>query len=493
MDNLKYRRQYLISPEKISKYNVWKTETVCENIYIYCHPDLEMTKYKKDNKEIVLLGYILDSQNTNFQNTDILSEIAQSKNENDLFNKLKKYTGRYVLMIKLFNDVIVLSDAVTLRQIFYGAKESKLWISSQSNIIAEILNSPLNKGFAEFYQKISKVDDEYYFPISTTPYENIHKLLPGRFLYYYQNKTARFWPNKKLKIKHPQFVSNKISKILKDTLKSAANRYNIAIALTSGYDSRLLLAASKKIHKKINYYTLKYWNLNEDSFDVKIPGKLSKLLDLKFQTYQCPTQVSSDFNRHLKKYFPFGHKVLGEIIEGKYKEFPDNWIAVKNVIAATRLFYHYKSNLDDLTVKELLKKTIFNNISYAYKYYNDWLKEGKKISKEYNINIGDLFLLENKLAMAHGMYTSQYDIVEEVFEPYNSFLLLELFYSIDSNFRLIKYDITAKYLMKKMWSDVLKIPLIPQKSISFSKLILFNLKFILKKIGIFEFLKKKFN
>ena len=67
------------------------------------------------------------------------------------------------------------------------------------------------------------------------------------------------------------------------SLVAISKRYNVIQPITAGYDSRVLLAASKPIRNKIKYYTFKT-DLTKNSPDLMIPQRLSNHLDLNYMS-----------------------------------------------------------------------------------------------------------------------------------------------------------------------------------------------------------------
>ena len=65
--------------------------------------------------------------------------------------------------------------------------------------------------------------------------------------------------------------------ISRNTFKSniiANERYNLSLPLTAGWDSRVLMSATKQIFSDIEFYTLKYRSQTESSQDIRIPARL---------------------------------------------------------------------------------------------------------------------------------------------------------------------------------------------------------------------------
>ena len=79
-------------------------------------------------------------------------------------------------------------------------------------------------------------------------------------------------------------------------MAAAVKRYTIMQPLTSGYDSRALLAASKDFRHSICYYTFKRPGMPADYADLLVPQTLSEILGIDYQTISTEP-LKEDFLR----------------------------------------------------------------------------------------------------------------------------------------------------------------------------------------------------
>jgi hypothetical protein len=87
-----------------------------------------------------------------------------------------------------------------------------------------------------------------------TAYTNIRKLLPNHRLDLGRS-AERYWP-----LAHSwrdmETAIERASKDLLDFTAAAADRFDLKIALTAGYDTRLVLASSRNVAAEVEYFTL---------------------------------------------------------------------------------------------------------------------------------------------------------------------------------------------------------------------------------------------
>ncbi|MGD9210322.1 MAG: hypothetical protein PVI90_06075, partial [Desulfobacteraceae bacterium] len=238
-----YRRQFILGP-KPACYEGWNIFKLF-SFYLTTHPDLNCIQAKSNNKSITLLGYLLDPYNIEASDSEILEDIISSTNSKERFiDKIYNYGGRWILIYQDDNDFIILHDTGGVRQIFY-TNNSELWCGSQPEIIANNTESKKNIDAYENLKAVGAFEPwaNHFWPGGSSIYYNINRLLPNHYLDLVHRKVQRYWPNRK---KENLTLSQGVDKccyLLKNLIRAAGNRFHLAHSITSGWDSRLILAA----------------------------------------------------------------------------------------------------------------------------------------------------------------------------------------------------------------------------------------------------------
>ena len=140
MKNLKFRRQFLLINKSVNILENWKSYTIKRNqkdFYLYHHPDLEVINHKIEKGELILLGYILDPFNPEYDNSDILKYLGSLGKFEDMLKASENYNGRYIIIFSDSDSILLFNDATAGREIFYLNSESTIACGSTPNIIAE--------------------------------------------------------------------------------------------------------------------------------------------------------------------------------------------------------------------------------------------------------------------------------------------------------------------------------------------------------------------
>ena len=93
---------------------------------------------------------------------------------------------------------------------------------------------------------------EHNWPFESSPYKEIKHMLPNHWINLETGICKRYWPDKALPALPLDEAVKRISADLRGLMKSAANRFDLVLAVTSGWDSRVVLASSKDIINKIH-------------------------------------------------------------------------------------------------------------------------------------------------------------------------------------------------------------------------------------------------
>ena len=470
-EKLLYRRQFIIRPYFIERFKFWRKRKITNSIFLSTHPDLGCAHVKYKKKSLTLLGFILDPENPQYNDLDILHRLIQQVDTCiDLFELTENFGGRWILIFDDGDDRVLFNDTEGLRQVFYSKDDSGIWCASQPGIIAEELKLEMDEEALTFIKSPAfRSDDEYWWPGESSPFKQIKLLLPNHYLDLETGTCHRFWPNKKLEEISLKQCINTSSKILKGLIESAYNRYELALPITSGLDSRLLLASCKDIKNDVYYYTISFRNKNFP--DVKVPNELLKKLGLKHNVLEC---FSLNFNKKFltiyKKNVTLAHDKWGLIAQGLYKYYPQNKINLKgNVSETTRCMYasmrvRLKKG-ERITGQKMAEMVDMENNSYAIKYFNKWLKEIKNIPEKYNINVLDLFHWEIRTSSWQGISQLEWDIVHETFTPYNCRKYLATLLSVNEEYRKKPNCILHKKMIENLWAKTLMKPINPPPSI----------------------------
>ena len=492
-DNLLYRRQYFIGPKFVDRFKLWNKIKIGKNLHITAHPDLTVTTVKNGETELALLGFMFDSDHYKANNNDILNDIITDNNSfEEVVKATNRYAGRWILIYTKQNENKLFHDPAGLRQIFYTNYKSDIWCSAQPHILAELLDKQENQNedLIEFYSSKQYQAYERNWIGNETIYNDIYHLYPNHYLDLNGGEYTRYWPNQAFVESSLKDVANTSNKILTRLLKAANFRHNLAQAVTSGWDTRLLLAASKNIKKDVYYYVQQLSNLGDNHADIRVPKKLMSQLGLEFHVLDCNDYSSEFDDLHKNNLSTFQSEIKKKQHYNFFCEFQGKLNISGN---GNPLIKIALPRIDEINPYTLARLVGFHNQKYAVDNIRKWLNQALPYADKHNIHIVTLFYWEIRFGNWAPMYNAELDLSIEEFAPFNCRQLINLILGLDDKYRIPSNMLLYQEMIKSLWPEVLSKPVNPGRNTIYKKTKIFVINFVfnlLKKIRIYKMVRK---
>jgi len=465
-DKLLFRRQYVLGPRFVEDLISWKKIKVNSSIFLTVHPDLQAEQAVYNDNSITLLGYILDPYEPLLSNFDIINRIIrQISSADDVFNHVDSMGGRFVIVLNYDNNLRIFSDAAGLRQVFYTKDSSgATWCAAQPGIIAEQLNMKYDKEILNNFINpyFFKTIHEYWYPGDSTAFKEIVHLLPNHYLDISTGEVVRYWPANKLDDISPEECVEKSSKILKGLIEAAYHRFDLALGISAGLDSRVLLAASREFSKDIFYYSHQVPpRFAEKHVDLVVPAKLLPKLGLKHNIMKCPSKMDEQFRNIFDRNVTTARVLKGLVAYCCYTWNDPEKVVVNGNVSETARCRFRLDKPAKITARTLAELTGLEKYAFAIEHFDKWLSSANGIEERYGINILDLFHWEQKVGSWAAMSFAEFDIANETFTPYNCRCLLTTLLSVEEKYRKKPDSELHKKLIMHMWPETLQVPINP--------------------------------
>lgn len=467
--NLKFRRQFIASSNKITAFEKWnKTEFTNESLHIKTHPDLEINTITDPEKKlsIALLGFIIDPNFPDQKNKDILEDLVSSFASIDaLIRTISDLAGRFIFIICHQNAKYVIHDMCGLRTVYYTISKGEFYLASNPAILKEVLDIKPTENYQTFVESNHiKNDIEYWLPCGQTLYENVDQLVPNHYLDVNNNQQVRYWPFRKIQDQNLEEATLKTSSILESLILSANKRFKLALPLTAGWDSRILLSSSKKYLDSFFLYTLQYRWLIESSPDIKIPKYILKEFKIPYHTINCLKDMDPEFYKIFKSNVDLAHDDWAKITNGMYKSYPhDRTVLRGNVSEIARCSFYPEGKHAEVTSASQLPVAWpeWLELKFIMDYNENWLKNVKDLCKDNNIDIFDLWYWEIFMGGWQAQGQLEWDIIHEEFTPYNYRPLMETMLGVPTKYRLHEKSLLYQKIINHNWPKLLYWPFNP--------------------------------
>ena len=249
---------------------------------LYTHDMLEVEKASDNNVLLYVMGFTYFTNtkyiDDNISNAQILlNEFNKSKH--DFLMSLNSLAGRYCIIIKNKNELLVYNDASALKSVYYSRTHNV--IASHLELVNLALGGKLEKSEVE----LNKQKNNYYYAYTYlgnfTNYKDVFCLTPNFELTFEDTSNGcvekRFYPMYKKKSDTLENVKKEYYDIMQISIKELLKKNRkICLSLTGGKDSRVSYYTIKDYVKDVIFFT------EERDNDIEISKNLALKDNLKW-------------------------------------------------------------------------------------------------------------------------------------------------------------------------------------------------------------------
>jgi hypothetical protein len=458
-----YRRQYIVAPYRVSPQEGWKQIELGNGYILNAQPDLPLTAAHHQGRSIYMLGYILDSSNPSFNDTQIMQNVIErSKNADDVFSQLAEKCGRFVIIVRIEDSFRIFSDACGLRQIFYHIDDQgKVWCASQPHLIAKARGIAVNETVALDLRRTSLFKGaEHWFPGNVTLFDKIQHLIPNHFVDMKSGCVSRYWPTKRLPRMSVSECVPLATEVLEGIVQAATSRFNLACAISCGLDSRTLLSASRKYAGQMQYFTQTRSDTRDRDPDVLIPIAMLKKLGLRHSVLVLDETLDEEFDATLKENVMCARPTKGlnaksihNYFNGGEREVVVMYGNCSEITKRDR-FRFPKALPMFLGGRTLSAMAEMAQSEVARRQFAHWATEAKQCVK-YNLDMLDLMHWEQRVGNWAAMTLTEYEMVFESLCPYSCRRYIELMLSVPFKYRTRPGYLLHHEIIRTNWPDLL--------------------------------------
>lgn len=420
----------------------------------------------------LILGYIIDPFNPYKDNKNILDDVINEIDNLDFLLSFErcvlKYSGRFVFFIHGPDGLWILNDACGLRQVFIfdDSVFGKIF-TSNPDMIVRMISKPVNLDediLVYINSNKFKKHESQWFGYSWYD-KNVKKLLPNHIYCESKNQFVRMNCFDYSNMEYSEVIRIS-SNIIKGSIQGVHNRYKVFQPITSGYDSRVILAGSKDFCESTKYYI---FNRKKNKADIRISEKISRAMNLDFHVINTE-KIDKNFLDFFSSLFLFP-RVLPKTanIQWHYKNNKGaNVININgNGGEIVRMYFPIDKKNRQEEIKYLLSLTMKPKL--FEKDIVEWYDKAIAWVTQGNITINDLFYWEQRMGHWGAAFPLEQDIAVEEFSPFSNRYLLLLLLSRKVEFRKAPNYQVTKDLIENMWEELLKFEFNPLVGISLYK------------------------
>ena len=468
MKDLKFNRQYFLSNKKISFPTLpdWKCTTLPNNTYLFSHPNLPVVTVDNGSFFICCIGYCYVSSGEILDNKESFKKIiGRSKTKDELTQSFEMACGRYAILSVNEAEFFTFTDAISLRNLYYiNDHASPVLLASDLNLLKylvpkdlkQVSTDPANLFFNNEFKTIGH-GNAWIGP--KTLFSNVHKLLPNKCLDLNTLQVSRYWPHQKIEEQDLDHVAEKLAKMIRSILLNAKERQRLSIAITAGYDSRLMVAASTPFKNEVHYFIDHFPSMRMDCADIKIGALIASKIDCKFHINGIGQHKATKEFKSIYLDNTFYAGTAREDVVSFYHQNHADYLNICGVGEVGRAYYG--PNKFKMTGSRLAFKFAGIKSGFVADEFDLWLSECIDSCTKNNISPLTLSYWENRLGNWGSVGNCESDIAIEEFNPFNSHCIFQLMMSVSYRQSKSVDNKLFELIIKKLCPELDGIPVNP--------------------------------
>ncbi|GAA0366551.1 hypothetical protein GCM10008932_18320 [Alkalibacterium iburiense] len=439
---------YLISKRKFKSFkNTIKTN----DIYLH-YNDLQVTHFFNENSKIIILGHAVHCKKVDLNLIDICKEMAEMSTLNEVIGYSDYLVGRYIIIRSYGNSTQILPDATCTIPVNFYFDEQDMYISSTTHLIGKLTNMSLSEESLEIK---SKAEEQHPLPYNITMYNKVKTLIPNHLLNVDEMEMFRYYPNEKQVEKSFDFVLDETINVMDDIIERFVKEYKFSLPITSGLDSRLLLALMKDHVSDIPLYTF-YDKGDEENWDLVVPKRMAEKLNLEHHAIERIPIEKTALNKLTKI---LDYQQNERILENGFS-LSESPLSHRQFLAGD-IIPIVKSNFGKNYSEKLATLFYLNTKTHNYsknnkKHIKKWIKDAEN---DYDVSKFDLFFWEYRFGRWLPNNANNYDVFSNPFYIFNCRYLIKLWISISREERTSRSF--HKEIIEKKWPELLEFPFNP--------------------------------
>ncbi len=259
---------YAISSKEIDGFN-GHLSLVTRKLIVNYTDATDVRHYVSADQEAVVIGLCVDAYGT-IKREDIASAIIRQTDRKieSIFAFAGRFSGKYVILYSDTNGCYAFGDATCSMPInFAGSLEA-----------GEICLSPFDGMTAGYFgycpdKRLTKIrkaaDPAQTMPGDLTPYTQVKALLPNQYLNMVSGKASRVKAENPPALSFDEIIDRSIL-LSQNTAAAFSAYYQLICPLTSGYDSRVVLAILRRLPSDTECFTTVFSSSGEENDDIRI-------------------------------------------------------------------------------------------------------------------------------------------------------------------------------------------------------------------------------
>ena len=403
----------------------------------------------------LLIGQVYSSLEPKWGRAEICNYLARASGRDGFIRSTHHLTGRFLTVFSIDGETYVMSDAMGQFEVYFNDDCSV--IASSPNLMGSQMKLENHTGeMADLYSQIAKTTCIQIG--TTTKFRRVRHLMPNHLIDVNQKSQVRFYPTKE------QFNTtldlNEAAKTLASEMRNFAKSIKkvsrLAMPVTGGNDSRILLGAFKGVNFKT--FVFDHPDSNRAKKDIALAKRVLKTQDRELEIIF----YKKELDQAGKKFYD------GKAVVPRDESKTYIWNAYQKYLSNhVILFGHggevgrsFLKNIKNVNAKKLAVLMSFPGNKTVEEEMQKWLDELHPSILD-SENLMDLFYWEQRMGNWGARILTEISYVTNIFSPMNARSILETMLLVPKKHRQFAGNDLAKKLITHLDRSLLSVPINP--------------------------------
>ena len=401
--------------------------------------------------ECVIFGYAVNVFTASSQ--DLAQGIINNcSNISCVIEFEKNLGGKYIILYRNEEHYYILGDATCSIPVFYTTEE----LSCSSNL--QYLVRHYGYRPDQSFQGIRDSGEiSQAMPYDITQYREIKQLIPNHYLDFYNQEVGRYVNSNQsqqtLTVKKAAELSVPMIETICDFYKS---KFKIYCPITSGRDSRVVLAFLARKNRALQCYTIHHPEHHEDTQDIVIPKQLCTQNNISYEQIDDVTvsnALKSEMD-HLLGENNYSLRTL-RIVQTIKEHYGDGAVINGDIIGQVGKCSLHRDIPLCFATPGYFRCKLHNYSKESKRQLELWLEEIKNSGE--CVNTFDLFSIENRMGRWAAQENLIYNSIGQLYlNAFNSRSIIYLWTAVNRKER--KMSSIHVSLIKKKMPKLLEVP-----------------------------------
>lgn len=472
-----HNKQFLLSKTEVTHpfFSSW-SKSVFGEYTLLTHPNLEVNEHHKEGNQLISLGHLYHYAHPEWSTQEIGEAILSSCNLKSSLKTYSETSGESVLLLSIDNQPIIVNDACAQMEVYYTSDCTL--VGSQPKLMERVrgLEKVKDSISIEHFESI-EFKKKQVFSSSRTFFKELYHLGANHYLNLQNQQYIRFYPYQRLPKLSIEKCANKTKEILTGYLKAAASRRTIAVPITAGIDSRVLVTCCLNAGiENVEFFVIQFPWMDDKDADLIQSAKIAQRLGITLKKYRVNEAENIVNESAFRDSLTLSDHRFNAMALDILRNFENRNITIVDgsIIGVGKNFF---GRLLSITGKDLARISGYPKSNYATNIFNDWLTKSTPVFKKNGYHTLDMFFWEDRASNWMAKTKSKFLLVSDYYSAFNSRILFETLLSTKRRYRDSQKHLIFKHILDHSGLNYSDIAINP----SFRK----KLILLLKDLGIY--------